>query len=65
MYSREAIWSRVYFFLTGWLRLHGLVQIQPYGREVAVPGQGKPGSAGRNAALGFIVHSGSCFLFSG
>ena len=45
--------------------LHGLVQIQPYGREVAVPGQGKPGSAGRNAALGFIVHSGSCFLFSG
>ena len=45
--------------------LHGLVQIQPYGREVAVPGQGKPGGAGRNAALGFIVHSGSCFLFSG
>ena len=91
MYSREAIWSRVYFFLTGGSGclfdvvahhgrgelypakgaeagvdiLHGLVQIQPYGREVAVPGQGKPGGAGRNAALGFIVHSGSCFLFSG
>ena len=45
--------------------LHGLVQIQPYGREVAVPGQGKPCGAGRNAALGFIIHSGSCFLFSG
>ena len=37
--------------------LHGLVQIQPYGREVAVPGQGKPGGAGRNAALGFSIHS--------
>ena len=36
--------------------LDGLVQIQPYGREVAVPGQGKPGGTGRNAAFGFRFH---------
>ena len=37
--------------------LHGLVQIQPHLREIGVPGQGKPGGAGRNAAFGFSVHT--------
>ena len=36
--------------------LDGLVQIQPYLRDISVPGQGKPGGAGRNAAFGFRFH---------
>ena len=36
--------------------LHGLVKIKPHLREIGVPGQGKPGGAGRNAAFGFSFH---------
>ena len=42
--------------------LHGLVKVKPHLREIGVPGQGKPGGAGRNAAFGFSFHIVSSFL---
>ena len=35
---------------------------KPHLREIGVPGQGKPGGAGRNAAFGFSFHIVSSFL---
>ena len=45
--------------------LDGLVEIQPDGRQFCVPRQGKIHGAGRNAAVGFIVHADSIAYFSG